>query len=575
MMPRRSAARSWFVVVVSAMGSVMSARPAAAWEVEDPLHQNCHERMAAAALAQAGYRGGPAPPVTHDEEVFIDNQQFDASHYDRNMYALALILGVRSNDVRGLPDFALGALAAAANDDADQPAHCLRRLADDGPMGDQQALQRCRDFIEREVTAALEGTAAGTADPLATEDVDVFVPYVGTIRWPLQRFYYHAGRALHALQDAFTHSYRDETWHRVLAVMNWSDPIRGDLDEVRDGPPHETMLDKCDTDRPWRAAQLEAVGAASQTLMQLLVDADPDARDATHVQLTTLLDDWLTSQGGCSVENAYCGNAVYADLKENGLSDGTKAGGCAAGGAASSGAPLAWLALAGLVVVGRRRWLTALLVVAVMLGAAPPAGAAPASQPASAPATAVPATAAAAAAASTAPPAPAHKCRACTREGQGRCCRPQPPPFQVVIRAGVSISDPAAFLAAGALYTWRRLEVEAALEWNPWFSVERGSTSAGSLNLYGLAAVRWPVSPSVDLRSGLGAGLAVLLFETVGTPAGNVGPYLVVRPLGVTRRFGPRVALTVDAFELAIPIPQTRGWPFSRPQYRASVGLRF
>jgi hypothetical protein len=66
------------------------------------------------------------------------------------------------------------------------------------------------------------------------------------------------------------------------------------------------------------------------------------------------------------------------------------------------------------------------------------------------------------------------------------------------------------FLAVGALYTWRRLEIEAAVEWNPWFSVERGSIAAGSLNLYGLAAVRWPVSPTVDLRSGLGAGIAVL-----------------------------------------------------------------
>jgi hypothetical protein len=561
MVRRRIELEVWPVVVVVVVGGVLAAPPAGAWEIEDPLHKGCHERLVSAALAEVGYRGGVPPGVTHDEAVFIDNQQFDASPYDRNMYALALVLGVRSNDVRGLPDFALGALAAAANEDPDQPAHCLRRLADDGPYGDVAALQRCRDFITNEVEEALKGTAVGAVDPLATVDADVFIPYVGTIQWPLQRFYYHAGRALHALQDAFAHSYRDETWHVVLAVMNWMDPIRGDLDELRDGPPHEKLLDQCETDRPWRAAQLAAAGEASRALLQLLHDADPGARDATHRQLDALLDDWLGYQGGCSVENSYCNNAVYLDLKENGLSDGSKAGGCAAGGTGQGGA-LAGLALASLLLAGRRRSI-ALLALVALLGAAAPVAAAPASQPASAPTPTVTTT-------STTVTGPIKWGETVT------ICCPRPlPRWQLVVRAGFSISDPAAFLAVGALFTWRRLEVEAAAEWNPWFSMERTSVAAGSLNLYGLAAVRWPVSYKVDLRTGLGAGIAVLLFETVGTPAGNVGPYLVIRPLGVTRRFGPRLALTVDAFELAVPIPQTRGWPFSHPQYRASVGLRF
>jgi hypothetical protein len=559
---RRFDVRGWVVVVIA---SLATAGPAAAWEIEDPLHSNCHERLATAALAEVGYRGALPAGLTHDEAVFIDNQQFDASKYDRNMYALALVIGVRSNDIRGLPDFALSSLARISNEDPDQPAHCLRRLADDGAAGDEMALQRCREFIENEVDAALTGTTTGTLDPVATDDVDVFIPYVGTIQWPLQRFYYHAGRALHALQDAFTHSYRDESWHKVHAVMNWMDPIRGDVVESRDGPPHETVLDKCDMERPWRAAQVAAVSEASQALLQLLHDADPDARDATHQQLTALLDDWLTYEGGCSVENAYCSNAVYADLKEHGLSDGTRAGGCAAAGGGPGGA-LAGLALLGLLVRARRRAFRALLAAALLLGAAAPAFAAPASQPASAPAPTVATTTATL-------PGPAGPVKWCdvyvTR------CPSRIPRWQLIVRAGISISDPAAAVAVGALFTWRRLEIEAAAEWNPWFSMERGRTNAGTLNIYGQAAVRWPISPVVDLRTGLGAGISVLLFETVGTPAGNVGPFIVVRPLGVTRRFGPRLALTVDAFEYVVPMPQTRGWPFSVPQYRASAGLRF
>jgi len=640
------------VVLLTGLLALWSA-PAVAWEIEDPMHANCHERFTVQILEEVGYRGGGPPMPSHEEEVFIDNQQFDASKYPRNMYALALVLGVRSNDVRGLPDFSWPALAEAANEDQDQPAHCLRRLADDGPQGDEKALARCRDFIEREVMAALDGAVPGDVNPSETVDAEVFIPHVGTITWPLLRFYYHAGRALHALQDAFTHTYRDPTWHKVYAVMNWMDPIRGGMDELRDGPPHETMLDKCDTERPWRTEQMAATLEASRALYRLLREADPRARDPVRAALHELLDSWLTYEGGCTVENRYCGNAVYADLQEHGLSDGTKAGGCALssqgpGGVSEGGSCAALgLALLGLVFGQRRRraggrkagaalprsGFLALGVGVLMLGSmtawGSPEGEHAPSSPQSAPSPA-PNRASevgqqpqqvGAGHAAPCPNAPCHcahgahahlRCGCdCAAEGEGHlhvhrmhaeggregcprmggcpspCCMGHPGSeggwapvararrLHGVLRTGLSVQDPAAFVALGGIFSWRRLEVEAVAEWNPWFSVERGKTSAGTFNLYGLVAVRWPVSPKVDLQSGLGAGIAVLLFETVGTKAGNVGPYLALRPLGVTRRLGANLALTVHAFELAVPAPQTRGWPFTVPQYRMSLGLRF
>jgi hypothetical protein len=508
-----------------------AARPAGAFEIEDPLHANCHERLTAAALRKLGYRGGVTPAAPSGEDAtFFDHQQFDASQYDRTLEALALIIGVRSNDVRGLPDFDLGDLAAAANDDADQPAHCLRELADDGAAGADAAIRRCREFIEDEVDAALAGVAAdGTVDPAAREDVAVAIPYVGTIQYPLPRFYYHAGRALHALQDSFAHTYRDPSWFMVLTVANWMDAIRGDLDEQRDGPPHESLLDQCDTDRPWRAAQLDAAGRASEGLYEVLATASPDARDQTHLALATVLDMWLTVSPGCDLGNAYCGNAVYADLVANGLSDGSSAGGCRAAGGRGGAGLIALVGLALAAVLRRRRRGVLLLVALAALAPAPARADAP---------------------------APTTSLRG-------------------VVRAAASINQPAFAGAGGVVFTWRRLELEGALEWNPWTSLERGQTAAGSLNLYALAGYRWPVSPVVDVTAGFGGGIAVLLFDTVGTPAGNVGPYLTIRPLGITRALGGRTALTVNAFELDVPIPQTRGWPFSVPQYRAAIGLRF
>jgi hypothetical protein len=518
------------------------AAPAAAWEIEDPLHSNCHERLSVAALrAGGGYRGGTTPAApTGDDATFFDNQQYDARQYDRNMAMLALITGVRSNDVRGLPDFDLPDLAAAANDDADQPAHCLRRLADDGADGDRAALKRCRDFITSEIDEAMMGVADdGTVDPAETEDVPVAIPYVGTVRWPLSKFYYHAGRALHALQDSFTHTYRDPSFFEVYAVANWMDPIRGDFDEARDGPPHETMLDQCETTRPWRQAQLDAVAQASQALYGVLATGSAVSVDARDVALTAVLDMWLTYHAGCDLTSGYCANAIHADLIANGLSDGGSAGGCALGGGAGAGgagglrglfALVALGLIAGLAVVRRRRG--ALLLLALLL----PAGA-------------------------RAEPEP--------RPG------PEATSWRGVVRAGASLNTTAVAGGAGLVFTWRRLEVEGGLEWNPWTSIERGTWAAGALNLYLLAGYRWPVGPNVDITAGVGGGLAVSLFETVGTPAGNVGPFLTLRPLGVTRRLGGRFALTINAFELDVPVPQTRGWPYTVAQYRAAVGLRF
>ena len=64
-------------------------------------------------------------------------------------------------------------------------------------------------------------------------------------------------------------------------------------------------------------------------------------------------------------------------------------------------------------------------------------------------------------------------------------------------------------------------------------------------------------------------------MDLPGTSAGNVGIYANVRLLGIVWYIAERTALTIDAFDLALPAPQLRGWPVLYAQHRISVGLSF
>jgi hypothetical protein len=142
-------------------------------------------------------------------------------------------------------------------------------------------------------------------------------------------------------------------------------------------------------------------------------------------------------------------------------------------------------------------------------------------------------------------------------------------------RASLSVQNPAyAFGGAGA-YAWRRFEVGGFAEINPWYDANREMMSLGATNFGVLAHYLHALRPDVRLRVGLGLGLSVLNQDLPGTSAGNVGIYANVRLLGLVWYFADRTALTIDAFDLALPTPQMRGWPVMYAQHRISVGLSF
>jgi uncharacterized protein (TIGR03382 family) len=510
------------------LGTTLWAGAAHAWEIHDPLHKNCHERITQAAVRRAGYVKAPVPLDGEDARL-ARNLEFPADPYDPNFYAISLVLGVRTPDTQGVSDFGFYDLAIGANAKDEQGQHCLRSETEDGPEGDAAAVRDCRSVIEAEYWRALSTLdASGNVDPDMRESVEFNTAFQGQIDYPLSGFYYHAGRAMHAVEDSFTHTFRTADWKRIEHVFNWVDQVSCHLQEARDGHGHEKVLDQCETDIPSRDARLAAAVAAATDFMAALVM--PGSRAERQIRLDAFFDAWMSYSPGCSQANGYCHDDVYAWLLTSPKSDiGICSGpfGCSSSPVRPLGGMFLIAAAALVLAARRRRRLAASALVLALLWP--------------------------------------REARA-DADGKG---------FHVEGRASLSVENPAYALGAAALWSLGRAEVGGFLELNPWYGVERHSMNLGVTNAGVLAHWLLPLRPDLRLRFGAGLGLSMLNEEMIGTPAGKLGLYANVRLVGLVWQWTDRTALTVDPFDLALPAPQLTGWPLLRSQYRFSVGVQF
>jgi MYXO-CTERM domain-containing protein len=525
----------------------LSAVSAGAWQIEDPIHQPCHERLSQAALTRAGYVSEPAP-LTGDDARLRDNLEFDASPYDANIHALSLVLGVRNADTHGGADFSFGNNANAANAADDQRAHCLRTASQDGPEGDAAAVADCRAWIESLYWQALTSLDAdGQVAPDVRTDATVATEFQGSVSYPLSSLYYFAGRAIHAVQDSFTHSFRSPDGHRIVHVFNWSDQISCTLDEARDGHGHETVLDDCENGDATEAERFELATQASTDLLRAITKPGSHAERAERI--ATFLESWMSYEPGCTLENAYCDSPLYDWLKHSSRSDQDICDtplSCASASPARSPRNLSHglliataLALAGL--ARRRRKLPiaaalgwALLVQPSVAYAEEPSEEAPVA-------------------------------RERSRVGGPR----------LEARASLSVDNPAYAFGLAGLYGFKRADVGVFAELNPWYSIERRRMSLGATNFGVLGHYLHPLRRDLVLRFGLGLGLSMLNADMLGVNAGNLGVFLNVRALGLIWEFSDGVALTADPLDLALPAPGLTGWPILFTQHRFSLGLQF
>ena len=287
------------LAVVLLLTPVLASRPARAFQIESPVTAGCHEEITARARTAAGFPDlAQAPAPTEDQQRAMADLVFDLPHAD--VWTLALLFGVRSNDVRDFAPKDTSALSGVHNDPADQPAHCLRRPADDGPDGDLGALAACRQFILDELAAG--GLLDDTLDLAPREQVPVYLAIRGRVSIELPRFAFRLGRALHALQDGFTHVFRaPDDGAAITHVLNWVDFI-DDYDPERDGYHHIGALDDCRRDDSLAERRRQRAIVASSQLLAAIGDSAPGRR----ARVEALLDSILAHAGGCDRANDYC-----------------------------------------------------------------------------------------------------------------------------------------------------------------------------------------------------------------------------------------------------------------------------
>ena len=80
----------------------------------------------------------------------------------------------------------------------------------------------------------------------------------------------------------------------------------------------------------------------------------------------------------------------------------------------------------------------------------------------------------------------------------------------------------------------KRFSFGLDLEWNPWFGLNGATVRTGVANAYFSVMFRVPLTyEAFNLRTTLSVGASYLLSNFYGAPAGSVGPFVALAPLGL------------------------------------------
>ncbi|MGK0358143.1 MAG: basic membrane lipoprotein Med (substrate-binding protein (PBP1-ABC) superfamily) [Bradymonadia bacterium] len=338
------------------------ASTASAYTIETGFSEGCHEGITAVAYALA------SPELPHDQvpvpggvwrrisKALIARAGLDIAGEREEFFFFSIFAGVRSPDTDGHSTLNLASIRAIHASPEGQYLHCLRAPGDDGVEGDAQAVRGCRAAILESMLSAREFLRLPTAEQII--EVNLTLDFYGTIQVDVWAPAYFLARALHTLQDSFTHSIRSPDLRQMWHVMNYAEAVGGSLSESRDGLAHSSTMDACDD-----TTEVLVLGAIEASA-DLLRAANRTLLGEDDAQLTAVLVKWINYEPGCSKANAYC-DSVWVPLARKGATGPIleEALGCQQG-PGSGGLAFGLLLLLGL---SRRRLL---LVLALFAGCA-------------------------------------------------------------------------------------------------------------------------------------------------------------------------------------------------------------
>ena len=350
-MSRRSVACSG-LLAAGLVVATLPARPTHAFQILTPASEPCHERATLGAI------DGLGPPWSAEDDADVEpllralaSQQmpaFDeataafvksvakrfgfAHRSDRERYVLAsLLAGARDPDTAGFAIVKINEARTIHVNDDNQSHHSLRRSDDDGEAGNAAAIARARQRVLDRVDAAAQAWRLGAA----TIKVRWSFPFYGEVSVRAAKTAFHLGEAAHAVQDAFTHTLRDDAL-RIVTVANFVDIAQGRHVESRDGIGHSDRLDTCDVDGDeFDRLRFSAARSATADLLAGCLQAIQTPGGGL-AQVEAVLDRVYALQPGCDMGNDYCGSAWVGPAR-SGLTESISVSLCASA-PASAGA---------------------------------------------------------------------------------------------------------------------------------------------------------------------------------------------------------------------------------------------
>jgi hypothetical protein len=560
-------------------GLLANAREALAYTIETQLTKGCHESISVDALrsvrTSTGW-GAPLPYTDPDDGPLVDDLPFSPPDDFKDIGGATLLLGVRDNDIKSLAATSLDQLAQITADSTTQREHCLRSGDEREPDGSARAVADCRAFIKEKLVASLDGLGPdGKPDVNSRDSLTVTLALRGTIAVNVPRFYLRAGQAIHAIQDSFTHTFRDASdQHKISVVLDWIDYADNALNEAADGPPHMIQLDRCDDPDPLRTLKHQLAIEASSAALTIALDPtlSPDAKSVAFDQMldTFVLYD---TAAGCNFGNDWC-HAAENQYRPTGC-------GCTVAGAKGSdlqgvggAAGFAALAVLSGLAIARRRARqcreverpirpvgAAILAVAVLAIPRP----------------------ALAQEVSPLPTAPEHVAKGpiAAINGESEAAKPgtRDPAgslFGHLAVAGSYDHAALAFAVGGKYQLSKNWMAGIDVEWNPWIPIDPLAIRTGAGNLYASLVRRYQMAfEAVNFRSTAALGTSTLLINLPGANKWGTGPFMGISFIGIEWKLAPGYFLVVDPTYLVFAVPHITGTPLGYYQYRLQIALEF
>jgi hypothetical protein len=318
------------IAAACALGWLASPAGARAFTVKSGLTDGCHEKVSLVGYIHARPRFPadfelyiPDGPWEDVADYLLRDANYEPESRAEKYFLFSLLTGVRAPDNEGFSLSNISTLRAIHANPEDQYNHCLRAVDDDYLEGNEVAAHGCHDTVLTQLQDAGDVLQKSDEEQIITKPFTL--DEYGTFDVEVWGVAYYVGRAMHALEDSFTHTLRSPNLRGIVHVMNYAEAIGGTLREERDGLPHSGATDACNltTVDPEHPGNRDRVFAAEEAAGDLLLAAAPllAGERMSSPEVGNVLEKWLSYvpgedlgfPEGCSKDNDYC-NSQWLEL---------------------------------------------------------------------------------------------------------------------------------------------------------------------------------------------------------------------------------------------------------------------